>query len=467
MGERDINNIADASSFDTEQCRIPALIKVVGVGGGGCNAVDKMFKENIENVTFAVCNTDRQALMNCDVDRKLLLGPNTTHGEGAGDNHEVGRAAANESEDEIRRLFDDETKMVFVTAGMGGGTGTGAGPVVAKVAKEAGMLTIGIVTIPFLFEGSPKIVKALQGAEEMRKYVDSLMIINNERLTEIYADLDLINAFQKSNDTLSKAARSIANIVNDRGEINCDFRDVNTTLKESGTAVVSTGYGEGDKRVTKAIEDALNSPLLKNSDIRSSKRLLFYLYVNPDAQNKLRMGEMSEITEFAGKLSEKIKIKWGYVFDKSLGDKVKMVIIASGFDITISEDKTDTITFRSGSLIEDDMEGHNESTSRSDLEQKKLIERAYGKDKMASHAQSLASSKYVVLKPSQFDDDDTILILEEAAAYNRDPRIREQLLAENAADKRESQAKESAEAVTEPADEDRGAPEGNAPTIVF
>lgn len=198
--------ITDASAFADDQYGVPSLIKVIGVGGGGCNAVNYMYKQGIENVTFAVCNTDYQALRNSSVDTKILLGKEITKGLGAGDNPELGRDAAEASTEEIRQILDDKTEMVFITAGMGGGTGTGAGPVVAKVAKEAGMLTIGIVTIPFFFEGETKIYKALEGAEEMRKHVDSLLIINNERLTEIYKDLNFINAFSKADDTLANAA---------------------------------------------------------------------------------------------------------------------------------------------------------------------------------------------------------------------------------------------------------------------
>ena len=302
--------ITDASAFADDQYGVPSLIKVIGVGGGGCNAVNYMYKQGIENVTFAVCNTDYQALRNSSVDTKILLGKEITKGLGAGDNPELGRDAAEASTEEIRQILDDKTEMVFITAGMGGGTGTGAGPIVAKVAKEAGMLTIGIVTIPFFFEGETKIYKALEGAEEMRKHVDSLLIINNERLTEIYKDLNFINAFSKADDTLANAARSIAEIINTEGYINVDFQDVKTTLKNSSTSIISTGYGEGDKRITKAINDALNSPLLKNSDIRSSKRLLFYLHFNPKAEKEFRMEEMTEISQFAANLSKNIKIKW-------------------------------------------------------------------------------------------------------------------------------------------------------------
>lgn len=424
-----LGGITDASAFADDKYGVPSLIKVIGVGGGGCNAVNYMYKQGIENVTFAVCNTDYQALRKSEVSTKILLGKDITNGLGAGDNPELGKDAAEASTEDIRQILKDKTEMVFITAGMGGGTGTGAGPVVAKVAKEAGMLTIGIVTIPFFFEGETKIYKALEGAEEMRKHVDSLLIINNERLTEIYKDLNFINAFSKADDTLSNAARSIAEIINTEGYINVDFQDVKTTLKNSSTSIISTGYGEGDKRITKAINDALNSPLLKNSDIRSSKRLLFYLHFNPKAEKEFRMEEMTEISQFAANLSKNIKIKWGATFDESLGEKVKMTILASGFDITINE-SGDTITFPGSEGFEEEPIAKPDRTIKNNDERQRMLKDVYGSDKVASHIQSVASSKYIVLRPSQFDDDNVIFDIESNPAYNRDPRIRERIISE-------------------------------------
>ncbi|MEE0978596.1 MAG: cell division protein FtsZ, partial [Muribaculaceae bacterium] len=256
-----------------------SIIKVIGVGGGGNNAINHMYSQGVDSVSFVVCNTDKQALNHSAVPTRILIGPNTTFGRGAGNKPELARLAAEESADEINRLFDDETKMVFITAGMGGGTGTGAAPVVARIARERGLLTIGIVTIPFLFEGESKILKALKGADEMAKYVDALLIINNERLTEIYRDLNFINAFAKADDTLTTAARSISELISVNGHINLDFNDVDTTLRNGGAAIISTGYAEGENRVTNAINDALNSPLLKDNDIKTSKHLLFNIYV--------------------------------------------------------------------------------------------------------------------------------------------------------------------------------------------
>ena len=414
----DYNTIEDPTPFMEEEYKIPPIIKVIGVGGGGGNAVNYLYSQGIENITFMVCNTDKQALRKLKVPTKILMG----EGLGAGDDPEVGRKAAEDAADNIRDVLQDETNMVFITAGMGGGTGTGAGPVVARIAKEAGMLTIGIVTIPFFFEGERKILKALEGAEEMRKHVDSLLIINNERLTEIYKDLTIVNAFSKADDTLANATRSIAQIINTEGYINADFNDVRTTLKDSSTAIISTGYGEGEDRVTKAIEDALNSPLLRNSDIRSSKRLLFYMYCNPEAENVVTMAEMNEITQFSANLSKNIGIKWGACWDKSLGEKVKMTILASGFDITIADKKDtedDVITFGADRPDTRANTAHTVADKKENEDIKSLIASEYGEDKMTSHSQEMARKKYVVLKPSQFDNDEAIAMFDKIPAYNR------------------------------------------------
>ena len=401
----DYNTIEDPTPFMEEEYKIPPIIKVIGVGGGGGNAVNYLYSQGIENITFMVCNTDKQALRKLKVPTKILMG----EGLGAGDDPEVGRKAAEDAADNIRDVLQDETNMVFITAGMGGGTGTGAGPVVARIAKEAGMLTIGIVTIPFFFE-------------EMRKHVDSLLIINNERLTEIYKDLTIVNAFSKADDTLANATRSIAQIINTEGYINADFNDVRTTLKDSSTAIISTGYGEGEHRVTKAIEDALNSPLLRNSDIRSSKRLLFYMYCNPEAENVVTMAEMNEITQFSANLSKNIGIKWGACWDKSLGEKVKMTILASGFDITIADKKDtedDVITFGADRPDTRANTAHTVADKKENEDIKSLIASEYGEDKMTSHSQEMARKKYVVLKPSQFDNDEAIAMFDKIPAYNR------------------------------------------------
>ena len=309
--------------------KLPTIIKVVGVGGGGNNAINHMYSQNISGVSFVVINTDRQALGNSPVPNRLLIGPNTTFGLGAGNDPIKAKAAAEESADDIAALFDDETKMVFITAGMGGGTGTGAAPVVARIARDKGILTIGIVTIPFLFEGTKKILKALDGADEMQEYVDALLIINNERLTEIYPDLDFVNAFGKADDTLSIAARSISDLITTKGHINLDFNDVNTTLREGGVAIISSGYGEGEHRVTKAIEDALESPLLRNRDVYGSKRILMNFYFNPNSENPFRMAEVNEMRQFMTNFSPEVDVIWGATFDETLDNRIKITILAA------------------------------------------------------------------------------------------------------------------------------------------
>lgn len=241
--ENNFSNITSTDEFIDNKPK--SIIKVIGVGGGGDNAVNYMFRQNIPYVNFVVCNTDEQALNMSPVPHKLVLGWDVTHGRGAGNDPAVGRQCAEASANQIRELFDSNTEMVFITAGMGGGTGTGAAPVVARIAKEEGKLTIGIVTVPFLFEGKKKIMKAFEGAKEMQKHVDALLVINNENLIEIYPDYDFFNAFEKADDTLANAARSISEIISEECYINVDFEDVKTTLKGAGTAIISTAYGEG------------------------------------------------------------------------------------------------------------------------------------------------------------------------------------------------------------------------------
>lgn len=304
------------------------IIKVIGVGGGGGNAVSHMFREGIHDVTFLVCNTDNQALRKSPVPNKLQLGK---EGLGAGNKPEKARAAAEESKECIRQRLDDGSHMVFITAGMGGGTGTGAAPVIARIAKEEmGLLTVGIVTIPFLFEGDKKIDQALDGVEELSKHVDALLVINNERLREVYSDLSVMNAFAKADDTLSVAAKSIAEIITVEGIVNLDFNDVKTVTKNGGVAIMSTGYGEGEGRVMEAINDALHSPLLNNNDIYNSKKILFNISYSPSCE--LMMDEMNDIHNFMKRFSD-VETKWGLYVDDTLGNKVKFTILATGFGI--------------------------------------------------------------------------------------------------------------------------------------
>jgi len=309
-----------------------SIIKVIGVGGGGGNAVNHMYREGIHDVSFVLCNTDNQALNDSPVPVHVQLGK---EGLGAGNKPEKARQAAEESIDDVRSMLSDGTRMAFITAGMGGGTGTGAAPVIASVSKDLGILTVGIVTIPFRFEGDKKIDQALDGVEAMSKHVDALLVINNERLREIYPDLTVLDAFGKADDTLSIAAKSIAEIITVHGLINLDFNDVKTVLKDGGVAIMSTGYGEGEGRVKKAIDDALNSPLLNDNDIFNSKKILLSISFCSDKQGQtgLMMEEMNDVDEFMKKFGTGFEIKWGIATDPDLGAKVKVTILATGFGI--------------------------------------------------------------------------------------------------------------------------------------
>lgn len=307
------------------------IIKVIGVGGGGGNAVNHMYREGIHDVSYVVCNTDKKALDDAAVPNHLQLG---NDGLGAGNRPEKARQAAEESMDAIKEMLNDGTRMVFITAGMGGGTGTGAAPIIAKCAKEAGILTVGIVTIPFKFEGIKKINQALDGVEEISKHVDALLVINNERLREIYPELTVINAFAKADDTLTIAAKSIAEIITMHGIMNLDFEDVTTVLKDGGVAIMSTGYGEGENRVTKALTEALTSPLLNHNDIFNSKKVLLNInFCADDEHSSLMMEEMNEIHEFMGKFRHDVETKWGLATDSTLGSKVKITLLATGFGL--------------------------------------------------------------------------------------------------------------------------------------
>ena len=309
-----------------------SIIKVIGVGGGGGNAVNHMYKEGIHDVSFVLCNTDAQALNDSPVPVHLQLGK---EGLGAGNKPERARQAAEDTLDEIKKMLSDGTKMAFITAGMGGGTGTGAAPVIARVSKDMGILTVGIVTIPFRFEGNKKIDQALDGVEEMAKHVDALLVINNERLREIYGDMPVLEAFGKADDTLSVAAKSIAEIITVHGLINLDFNDVKTVLKDGGVAIMSTGYGEGEGRVKKAIEDALNSPLLNDNDIYNSKKILLSINFCSDKGQSggLTMEEMNDVNDFMNKFGDGFELKWGIALDPELDKKVKVTILATGFGI--------------------------------------------------------------------------------------------------------------------------------------
>jgi cell division protein FtsZ len=306
-----------------------SIIKVIGVGGGGSNAVNHMYRLGIKGVDFIICNTDRQALEKSPVPNKIQLGNQLTKGLGAGSIPDVGRAAALESIDEIKSYLDEHTQMVFITAGLGGGTGTGAAPVIASIAKELGILTVGIVTIPFTFEGKKRRQQAELGLEEMKKYVDTLLVIGNDKLREIYGNLKMSEAFEHADDVLTGAAKSIAEIISLHMHINVDFNDVKTVMQDSGVAIMGSAVASGEKRAIKAVEQALNSPLLNDNDISGARHVLLNIMSGSD---DIDMDEFGEITDFiqeaAGGTAELIT---GYGTDPSLGDNVSVTIIATGF----------------------------------------------------------------------------------------------------------------------------------------
>ena len=317
--------------FGPVEDKMQGIIKVIGVGGGGCNAVRNMYNEQIGGVTYAVCNTDSQSLSRSPVPVKIMLGQS---GLGAGANPELGKKEAETNVADFEKLLSDGTKMVFVTAGMGGGTGTGAAPVVASVAKRMGLLTVGVVTIPFYFEKKRKIIKALKGVEELRKNVDALLIVNNERLCDVYADSDLSvsEAFQRADNILMDAVRGIAELITlpSDGGIKSDFRDVEATMKNGGGAIMAMGRARGDHRVENAILDALDSPLLYGNDIGRAKSILFNIY-SSDA-HPIYVRELQEIDEFFDQLDPNIEVIWGTATDDTLGEDAKVTILATGLE---------------------------------------------------------------------------------------------------------------------------------------
>ena len=317
--------------FGPVEDKMQGIIKVIGVGGGGCNAVRNMYNDQIQGVTYAVCNTDSQSLSRSPVPVKIMLGQS---GLGAGANPELGKKEAEANIADIETLLSDGTKMVFVTAGMGGGTGTGAAPVVASVAKKMGMLTVGVVTIPFYFEKKRKIIKALKGVDELRKNVDALLIVNNERLCDVYADSELSvkEAFQRADNILMDAVKGISELITmpSDGGIKSDFRDVETTMKNGGGAIMAMGRASGEHRVERAILDALDSPLLYGNDIGKAKRILFNIYSSDT--HPIFVRELQEIDDFFDQLDPNIDVIWGTATDDTLGEDAKVTILATGLE---------------------------------------------------------------------------------------------------------------------------------------
>ena len=429
-----INDISNTPEFIDDATS--AIIKVIGVGGGGDNAVNYMYRQNIPNVNFVVCNTDEQALRMSPVPNQLILGWEVTHGRGAGNDPCTGRMCAESSTEDIRALFDKNTEMVFITAGMGGGTGTGAAPVVAKIAKEQNKLTIGIVTIPFMFEGRKKIMKAIEGAREMQKHVDALLVINNENLIEIYPDLNFFNAFEKADDTLANAARSISEIISEECYINVDFEDVKATLRNSRTAIIATAYGDGEHRITSAIRNALHSPLMKKHDVNTSQRLLLKFSCNRNSDNPITAQEMTEIYAFTSQLPDTIDVKWGIADNPELGDKLKVTILASGFDLTLIEGQNGDERKNQETVV---LFGNGKEDLAEKAEREKEMDRQiaeiYGMEKLKQQIRDTNRAKYAVLEPSQFDNHEVVALLERIPTFGRDPLLLDEL--KKLSDKRE------------------------------
>ena len=386
------------------------IIKVIGVGGGGGNAVNHMYKEGIHDVAFVVCNTDSKALEESPVPVKLQLGH---EGLGAGNRPAKAREATEESIEEVQNMLNDGTKMVFITAGMGGGTGTGAAPLIAKVAKEMDILTVGIVTIPFRWEGDKKIDQALDGVEEISKNVDALLVINNERLSEIYSDLSLDDAFDRADDTLSIAAKSIAEIITMRGKVNLDFNDVKTVLKDGGVAIMSTGYGEGENRVSTAIQNAQHSPLLNNNDIFKSKKVL--LNISYSSQKKLMMSEMDEVKEFMNRFNRDFETKFGIAIDDTLGDKVKITLLATGFGVQDIHVKEMDERMNKRTIEEEKRKAEEEEKEE---ERRVRREGFYGKDSSAKIRRKPRRNIYLFTL-EDLDNDNVISMVETVPTFQR------------------------------------------------
>ena len=306
-----------------------SIIKVLGVGGGGSNAVNHMYRQGIRDVDFAVCNTDAQALNDSPVPLKIQIGEALTEGLGAGNKPEVGRQAAEENLEEVMKALGENTKMVFITAGMGGGTGTGAAPVIAKACKERDILTVAIVTIPFWFEGRVKRNQAVEGIDELSHYVDSLLVINNDKLREIFGDLKLSTAFSKADNILTMAAKGIAEIITVHGYINVDFADVETVMRDSGVAILGSGTAAGENRAMTAVEAALTSPLLNSNDITGAKNVLLNI---TSGKKEITMDEVGEITEYiSNKTDPESVVIWGTCTDEKLDEEITVTVIATGF----------------------------------------------------------------------------------------------------------------------------------------
>ncbi|MDR1562667.1 MAG: cell division protein FtsZ [Dysgonamonadaceae bacterium] len=389
----------------------PSRIKIIGVGGGGCNAVTHMYNEGINDVSFVITNTDRPALEKSPVPSKIVLGKKITDGRGTGNRPDVAEQCALSSEEEIRELFDSETDMVFIAAGMGGGTGTGASPIIARIAKEEHKLTVGIVTIPYYFEMGNKIFQALDGVEKLSKNVDALIVINNEKLLETFPDKLTFASFKDADNTLLTAAKSISDIITGDDYINIDFNDVNTTLRGGGIAAISYGEANGENRITKAINIATSSPLLNNNNLYDAKKVL--LVIHCSEQNGIINRELkTEVGAFMRKFSNDICVIWGVGIDNTLDERVRITVLASGFsldnmemmDIKREHDKKImTVEERNKKEVDEQKEKEAEATRIV------LITRYYGQDAVAEILGKTEPKPYIFTVAELNDD----LVIEE------------------------------------------------------
>lgn len=399
--KRSVRPIVELTPSDKPQAPV-AVIKVIGVGGGGGNAVNNMYRENVEGVRFLVCNTDAKALAASPVPEHVQLGP----GLGAGGRPERGRELAEENVDVIREALEDDLNMVFITAGMGGGTGTGAAPVIAHEAMAKGILTVGIVTIPFLFEQKLQVNKALDGVERISKEVDALLIVNNERLIEIYRDFTVKNAFKKADDTLTDAVRSIVEIINMGGSdsVNLDFSDVDTCLRKGGVAVMSTGVASGEDRLRKAIAAALESPLLNDRDIQDSKSLRLAVFSPDNPDHALKIDEMNHITEFMKDINDNVDFKYGLATDATLtDDQLRVIVLASGFR-NVTAHLTDE---EPAPPTEAEVERNHAADER--------LGKYYGREK----GEHTRYTRFYVLKPEDLDNEVLIADVENVPTVRR------------------------------------------------
>ena len=404
--------------FDMNNTNV-AQIKVVGVGGGGNNAVDRMIADNMTGVDFISINTDKQQLDRSLAQTKIQIGEKLTRGLGAGGNPEVGEKSVDETKEEISNAFKD-ADMVFVTAGMGGGTGTGAAPKVAGIAKGMGKLTVGVVTKPFLFEGKKRMSNAEKGIAELKKNVDTLVIIPNQKLLSIIdKKTTMVEAFRKADEILRQGVSGITDLIASPGIINLDFADVNTTMKDGGVALMSNGFGEGEGRVRQAIEDALNSPLLNNNDVFNAKKILFNVSFGEEAE--LRMEEMNDVHDFMSRFGRDIEVIWGTAIDNTLGTRVKMTILATGFGMEDIPQIAEKRQIEQGRMTEEELRLEEERLNKERAE-KDLIDKYYGASGQRMRRVA-ARAKAVVLTQDELDDDALIALIEDNPTYNRDPKV--------------------------------------------